>query len=112
MACGSWSSSRQTAKEQCGITRRINPQADAAPLDGIAFAGDQILHCRDVTALAGNAYLDIAKRKPELMRLARQRDSDRDAVGLIDRFLDEADDVAVLDWHEAQLAGLLQCCVG
>ncbi len=42
------------------------------------------------------------------MRIARQRDRHDDAVGLIDRFLDKGDDVAVFDGNEAQLAGLLQ----
>ena len=44
------------------------------------------------------------------MHLARQRDcdGDGDGVGLVDRFLHEADDVAVIDRKEAQLTGLLQ----
>ncbi len=62
----------------------------------------------DVAAVAGQADLDVAERQPEFVRIARQRDSDDDAVGLVDRFLDEADHIAVLDRKEAQVAGLLQ----
>ena len=75
---------------------------------GIAFAGDQVFDRGDVAAIVGHADLDIAEREPEFVHVARQRDRDDDAVGLIDRFLDEGDDVAVIDRNEAQIAGLLQ----
>src|SRR6202171_789031 len=80
--------SSQTAKQQRGIAHRVDPQPHAAPL--------------------APADLDVAERKPEFVHLARQRDGRNDRVGLIDRFLDKADDVAVIDRNEAQLAGLLQ----
>src|SRR4029079_16877618 len=57
---------------------------------------------------AAGPELDVAKRKPEFVDLARQRYCDGDGVGLIDRFFHEADDIAVVDRKEAQLAGLLQ----
>src|SRR6185437_12995209 len=104
--------SRQTAKQQRGIAHRIDPQADAAPLDRVPLAGDQVLDGRDVAAVVRQADLNVAERKPELMRLARQRDRRDDAVGLVDRFLDEADHVAVFDRDETQIAGLLQGGVG
>src|ERR1700730_19015477 len=108
MAAGSWRPSRQAAKEQSGIAHRIDPEPEAAPLDGVALAGDQVLDRGDVSAIAGHADLDIAEREPEFVHVARQRYRDDDAVGLIDRFLDEADDVTVIDRNEAQLACLLQ----
>src|ERR1700694_3590453 len=61
-----------------------------------------------MAAIAGHADLDVAEREPEFAHLARQRNRDNDAVGLIDRFLDEADNVAVIDGNEAQIACLLQ----
>ncbi len=77
-------------------------------LDRIAFAGHQVFHRGDVAAIVGHADLDIAQRRPEFMDVARQRDGGDDAVGLVDRFLDEGDDVGVLDWEKMQIAGLLQ----
>jgi hypothetical protein len=52
--------------------------------------------------------LDLAEVEPELRGPRRQRDGDRDRVVAIDGFLDEADDLAVVDLREAQIAGLLQ----
>src|ERR1700677_612805 len=104
--------SRQAAKEHGGIARRVYPQPNAAPFDRIPLAGDQVFDGGDVAALAAVADLDIAERKPEFVRLARQRDGHRHAVGLVDRFLDKADDIGVIDRNEAQIAGLLQRCVG
>ena len=78
----------------------------------MSFAGDQVFDSGDITTLAGDADLDVAERKPEFVRVARQRDSHHDAVGLVDRFLDKADDIAVIDRNEAQISGLLQGCVG
>ena len=69
----------------------------------VAFAGEEVLDRGDVAAVAGHADLDIAERKPEFMHVARQRDRDDHAVGLIDQFLDEADDIAVIDRKEAQI---------
>ena len=40
--------------------------------------------------------------------LAGERDRDRDRVVAVDRFLDEADDLVVVDLREAQIAGLQQ----
>src|SRR3984893_797861 len=108
MTAASWRPSRQAAKEQSGVAQGIDPQTAAAPLDGVALAGDQVLDRGHLTAIARHANLDIAERQPEFVHVARQRDRDDDAVGLIDRFLDEADDVAVIDRNEAQIAGLLQ----
>src|SRR5258706_1387197 len=108
MVKGSWSRSRQAAKQVGGIAQRIDPQSNAAPLDGIALARDQVLNRGDVAAVAAGPELDVAKRKPEFVHLARQRNRDDDGVGLVGRFFHEADDVAVIDWNEAQLAYLLQ----
>src|SRR6266478_7665101 len=108
MKKASWSRSRQAAKQKGGIARRIDPQSNAAPFDGIALAGDQVLNRGDVAAIAARPELDVAKRKPEFVHLARQRDCDGDGVGLVDRFLDEADDISIIDRQEAQLTCLLQ----
>src|SRR5664280_2195987 len=72
--------SRQTAKEQGGIAHRVDPQANAAPLDGVSFAGDQVLERGELAAIARHADLDIAERKPEFVHLARQRGGADDAV--------------------------------
>ena len=40
--------------------------------------------------------------------VAVERDRDRDRVVAVDRFLDEADHLAVVDLGEAQVAGLQQ----
>src|ERR1700687_3351808 len=65
--------SRQTAKQQRGVARRIDPQPDAAPVQRIALAGQQVLDRGDVAPVAGHADLDIAGRKPEFMHGRRQR---------------------------------------
>src|SRR5258707_14414680 len=108
MTSGSWRPSRQAAKEQSGITDRVDPQVNAAPLDRGSFAGDQILNGGDMTAFAAAPDLNVDERKPELMYVARQRDGSDYRVGHIDRFLDEADNIAIIDRNKAQLAGLLQ----
>src|SRR6185312_12606826 len=104
--------SRQAAKEQSGIAHRVYPEPNAAPFERISLAGDQVFNGGDVAALAGDTDLNVAERKPESVRVARQSDGARHAVGLIDRFLDEADDVAVIDRNETEIAGLLQGGVG
>src|SRR5450755_5150291 len=100
--------SRQTAKQQRGIAHRVDPQANAAPLERESLAGDQVLDGGDMAAFSADEDLDVGERKPEFMHIARQRDDTHDSVGHIDRFLDKADDIAVIDRNEAQLAGLLQ----
>src|SRR6266480_2307383 len=103
--------SRQAAKEQRGVARWIDPQANAAPLYRGSLAGNQVLDRGDVAAVVRQADLNIAERKPEFVHVARQRNGRHHRVGLIDRFLDESGDVAVIDRDEAQLAGLLQAGV-
>ncbi len=88
--------------------RRIDPQPDAAPFDGRSLAGEEIFNRGDMTPLAGCPDLNVAERKPEFMRVARQRDGADNRVGPIDRFLDEAGNVAVIDGEETQQARLLQ----
>ena len=52
---------------------------------------------------------DLAEVEPERARaVAVERDGDGDRVVMLDRFLDEADHLAVVDLREAQVAGLLQ----
>src|SRR3954452_19230073 len=109
MTSHSWRGpSRQAAEQQCGIARRVDPEADAAPFDRIALARDEVFHRRDGAALVAGADLDVAKRQPEFVDVARQRDRNRDRIGLIHGLLDETDRVVVFDAEEAQFAGLLQ----
>ena len=108
MTSGSWRHSSQTTEQQRGIAHRIDPQANATPLDRVALAGQEILECRDLAAVVGHADLNTAERQPEFVHVARQRDDSDDAVGLIDRVLDAGDDVAVLDGKKTQIACLLQ----
>src|SRR3954454_23848063 len=81
---------------------------EAAPFHRSPFAGDQVLDRGNVLAFAIHIELDVADRKPELMRLARQGDRGNDGVGPVHRLLHKADDVAVIDSDEAEIAGLLQ----
>src|SRR4051794_40973499 len=97
MRAGSWRPSRQTAEQVGGIACRVDTQANSAPLHGVTFAGDQVLQRNDLTTIVVCSDLDIPKRKPELMYIARERNRDSDGIGAIDRFLDEADHVAVID---------------
>ena len=103
MTSHSWRRSRQTAEQQSGIAHRIDPHVHAAPFEREAFAGGDIFEGCDVAAVARHADLDIAERQPEFVDITRQRDDGDDAVGLIERFLDEADHVTVLDGKEAQI---------
>src|SRR3982074_1261277 len=112
MTACSWRPSRQTAEQVGGIAHRIDPQSNATPLDGVALTGAQVLNRGNVAALAAGPDLDVAERKPELMRIPRQRNGRHPRVGLFDRFFHKADDVAVVDRNKAQIAGLLQRRVG
>jgi len=64
--------SRQTAKEQCGISHGIDPQVDTAPFERMAFAGNQIFDRRDRAALAAGVDPDIAADWRQLNELRRQ----------------------------------------
>src|SRR3954471_15296615 len=113
MTSRSWRSvSRQAAKEKGRGARGIDPQVEAAPFDRTPLAGDQVLDRGDVLALAADVDLEFADRKPELVRVARQGDRGNHRVGPIHRLLHKADDVAVIDSDEAEIAGLLQGRVG
>src|SRR4051812_28157718 len=113
MTSRSWRSlSRQAAKEKGRVANRIDPQVEAAPFHGAPLASDQVLDCGDVLAFAIHVDLDVADRKPELMRLARQGNRGNDGVGPVHRLLHKADDIAVIDSDEAEIAGLLQRCIG
>src|SRR4051812_5768825 len=89
--------SRQATEQHSGVAHRIDPQPDAAPFDRIAFAGDQVFDGRDLEALTAGIDLDVAKRQPEFMDVARERNRHRNGVGMVDRLLHKTDHVAVLD---------------
>src|SRR5882757_6127316 len=113
MTSRSWRSfSRQAAKEKGGIARRIDPQMDASPFHGTPLTGDQVFYGGDMFAFTADIDLDIADRKPELMRLARQRNRGDDRIGPVHGLLHKADDVAVIDRDEPQIGGLLQRRIG
>src|SRR5712692_3122635 len=100
-------SSRQTTKEQGGIPLLVNQQTNAAPFHGVTFAGDQVFDGAYPAAAADRADVDVAEMEPKLPRSGLgQRHSDRDSVIARDRLLDEADDLAVVDLREAQIARL------
>ena len=64
-------------KQQGGVLLRVDTQAHAAPFDGVAFAGDQILDRARVSA-AVPPDLDIAEMEPEFV-VSVQRNGDGDA---------------------------------
>src|SRR5882757_2467506 len=100
--------SGHAAQQQRRIARGIDAQAHAAPFECVTLAGDEIVHGRDRTARFALAGLDVAKREPDLARIARQCDRGRDHIAPVGGLLDEADHIVVLDADEAQIGGLLQ----
>src|SRR6516225_2049569 len=99
--------SREAAEQQGGILLLIDAQTDAAPLEDVPFAGDQIFNDFDAAARSRWADLDIAEMKPELARSGLcQRHGDGHGVIACFRFLYETDDLAVVDLREAQIVGL------
>src|SRR6516225_4791454 len=99
--------SREAAEQQGGILLLIDAQTDAAPLEDVPFAGDQIFNGFDAAARSRWADLDIAEMKPELARSGLcQRHGDGHGVIACFRFLYETDDLAVVDLREAQTVGL------
>lgn len=62
---------RQAAEEQSGIAHRIDPQMNAAPVERMPFAGDEVFYRGDVATVAGRPDLDIGKRQPDFVRVAR-----------------------------------------
>src|SRR6516165_2118054 len=102
--------SREAAEQQGGILLLIDAQTDAAPLEDVPFAGDQIFDGFDVPARGRWADLDIAEMKPELARPGLcQRHGDGHRIIACYRFLYETDDLVVVDLGEAQIAGLQEC---
>src|SRR6516162_10382622 len=99
--------SREAAEQQGGILLLIDAQTDAAPLEDVPFAGDQIFDGFDAPARGRWADLDIAEMKPELARPGLcQRHGDGHRIIACYRFLYETDDLVVVDLGEAQIAGL------
>src|SRR5260370_35080608 len=72
--------SRQAAEQHRGIACRVDPQADAAPLDRVALPGDEGLHRRDIPAVVAGAGLDGAERQPQFRYGPRKRNGDRNVV--------------------------------
>src|SRR5262245_40893788 len=101
--------SREAAEQQGGIPLLIDAQTDAAPLEAVPFAADQIFNGFDAPAWARWTDRDIAEMKPELPQSALgQRYGDGHRIVARHRLLDEADDLVVVDLGEAQIAGLQQ----
>src|SRR5258708_3430616 len=101
--------SAHAAQQQRGIALGIDAQAYAPPFERMTLAGDEIFHGRDGTARIAVTDRDAAERKPDLARIAGQCDRGHHHIAaLVDRFLDEADYIAVLDIDKAQIGGLLQ----
>src|SRR5215475_1901366 len=99
--------SREAAEQQGGILLLIDAQTDAAPLEDVPFAGDQIFNGFDAPARGRWADLDIAEMKPELARSGLcQRHGDGHHIIACHRFLYETDDLVVVDLREAQIVGL------
>src|SRR5262245_64829874 len=60
--------SREAAEQQGGILQLIDAQTDAAPLEDVPLAGDQIFDGFDAPARCRWADLDIVEMKPGLAR--------------------------------------------
>src|SRR5215469_7334145 len=101
--------SREAAEQQGGILLLIDAQTDTAPLEDVPLAGDQIFDGFDAPARCRWADLDIAEMKPELARSGLcQRHGDGHRIVACYRFLNETDDLVVIDLGEAQIVGLQQ----
>src|SRR5262252_6210180 len=99
--------SREAAEQQGGILQLIDAQTDAAPLEDVPLAGDQIFDGFDAPARDRWADLDIAEMEPELARSGLcQCHGDGHRIIACHRFLYETDDLVVVDLREAQIVGL------
>src|SRR6266581_932870 len=99
--------SREAAEQQGGVLLLIDAQTDSAPLEDVPFARDQIFNGFDPPARGRRTDFDIVEVKPELPRSGLcQRHGDGHRIVARYRFLDEADDVVVVDLRKAQIAGL------
>src|SRR5262245_60246845 len=104
------SPSSETAEQQSRVLLLVDAQAHAAPFEKMPLAGDEVFDLFDAAADAGRPDLDLAEMEPELARRSfRQRHRNRYRVVAGDRFFDVADDFAVVDLGEVQVAGLQQC---
>src|SRR6266436_6966228 len=101
-------SSREAAEDESGVLIRVGAQPDPAPVEGVALAGHQVFDGADAAACARGADLDVAEMEPKLPRRLRQCHRNRHGVVARNRFLDETDDLAVVDRGETQVAGLQQ----
>src|SRR5712692_1754659 len=99
--------SREAAEQQGGVLLLIDAQTDSAPLEDVPFARDQIFNGFGLPARGRRTDFDIAEVKPELPRSDLcQRHGDGHRIVACYRFLDETDDVVVVDLRTAQIAGL------
>src|SRR4051794_8108204 len=88
--------SSNAPEQQGGIIPGIDTQAYAAPFQGLALPGAQILQRRNAAACRWGTDLQVAGVEPEFAQaLARERDRDRDRVVAGGRLLDEADHLLV-----------------
>ena len=80
-------------------------QAHAAPFEHVPLAGDEIVDGAHGARLAVRADRDIAEVEPERARaVAVSAIATATALSRVDQFLDEADDLVVVDLREAQVA--------
>src|SRR5260370_3604927 len=99
--------SREAAEQRGGVLLLIDAQTDRAPLEDVPFARDQIFNEFDPPARGRRTDFDIAEMKPELPRSGlRQRHGDGHRIVPRHRFLDEADDLAVVALGEAQITSM------
>src|SRR6266566_4525967 len=99
--------SREAAEQQGGVLLLIDAQVDSAQLEDVPFARDQIFNGFDPAARGRRTDFAFAEMKPELPRSGLcQRHGDGHRIVARYRFLDEADDVVVIDLRKAQIAGL------
>ena len=101
-------------KQKRGIALGVDAQTQASPFDRMPFSGEEVLHRDDRPTLTIDIDLKIAERKPEFVNVPRQRDRHRHGVAAVDRRLDEAGDIGIVDaneaWTDANLEFFLGAC--
>src|ERR1700757_1759170 len=92
---------RQAAEENGGIAVRLDPHAQAAPVEHRSRATDKVLDRGNMPPLAADVDLRIADRQPDVTNVTRKCDHDRDRIGQIGRLFLEGNHIAVIDGDEA-----------
>src|SRR5262249_30172318 len=108
----SWTHLHQTSEKDCRIALRIYSQMDATPFDGMPFAGDDVLKRGHMLRVPRLTDFYSPDGKPELVRVARERNGGHHNVAVVIGAFGEADNVRVIDVQELQARSLLESRIG